>query len=66
MVSGVHIQFQGGFAAKECWVESNDCAGSVGGEGSLTKIGDIYPEDINSLQISFWTLGCGCVGEYFF
>ena len=53
MVSGVHIQFQGGFAAKECWVESNDCAGSVGGEGSLTKIGDIYPEDINSLQISF-------------
>ena len=57
-VSSVHIQFQGGFAAKECWIESNDCSCGAGGEVALTKIGDIYPEDINSLQISFWTVVC--------
>ncbi|KAK3097992.1 hypothetical protein FSP39_015113 [Pinctada imbricata] len=46
-VEEIKIRFQGGFAGKECWVESHDC------EGTPTKIMDFYPEDINSLQISF-------------
>ncbi|GFT30180.1 nuclear receptor 2C2-associated protein [Trichonephila clavipes] len=45
-VEEIHIQFQGGFAGKECWIEGN-----VNGEKN--KICSIYPEDSNALQISF-------------
>ncbi|GFR07485.1 nuclear receptor 2C2-associated protein [Trichonephila clavata] len=45
-VEEIHIQFQGGFAGKECWIEGN-----VNGE--MNKICSIYPEDSNALQISF-------------
>ncbi|XP_076444326.1 nuclear receptor 2C2-associated protein-like [Babylonia areolata] len=48
-VSEVHIQFQGGFVGKECWVECKDC-GSSGDKRSLVKVTDIYPEDVNSVQ----------------
>jgi len=39
-VSGFALQFQGGFAGKECYVET---------DGTL-KILDFYPEDCNKLQ----------------
>ena len=51
-VQEVQIQFQGGFTGKECWIEAED---SQSGDGSLKKMGDFYPEDVNSLQISFNT-----------
>uniref|UniRef100_A0A803Y1C0 Nuclear receptor 2C2 associated protein n=1 Tax=Meleagris gallopavo TaxID=9103 RepID=A0A803Y1C0_MELGA len=46
-VSQLHIQFQGGFSSRLCTLE---------GEGTgeeLVKISDLYPEDINAMQISF-------------
>ncbi|GBM65516.1 Nuclear receptor 2C2-associated protein [Araneus ventricosus] len=48
-VEEVHIQFQGGFAGKECWVEAKS-------DGELSRISSIYPEDSNALQISFKVL----------
>jgi len=42
-MSGFSVQFQGGFAGKECFVET---------EGS-TKILDFYPEDTNKLQVFY-------------
>ncbi|GIX98574.1 nuclear receptor 2C2-associated protein [Caerostris extrusa] len=41
------IQFQGGFAGKECWVEGKS-------DGVMNKISSIYPEDTNTFQISFY------------
>ncbi|KAF1565626.1 UNVERIFIED_CONTAM: Nuclear receptor 2C2-associated protein, partial [Eudyptes pachyrhynchus] len=46
-VSQLHIQFQGGFSSRLCTLE-----GCRAGEG-LVKISDLYPEDINAMQISF-------------
>ncbi|XP_046574207.1 nuclear receptor 2C2-associated protein-like [Haliotis rubra] len=43
-VKDIQLQFQGGFAGKECWVETGKEA------VHLTKTADFYPEDINSLQ----------------
>ncbi|KAL4658909.1 nuclear receptor 2C2-associated protein [Arapaima gigas] len=48
-VSAVHVQFQGGFSARTCRVE-----GSLK-EGTCVNMTDFYPEDNNSLQISFVT-----------
>uniref|UniRef100_A0A8B9P5F0 Nuclear receptor 2C2-associated protein n=1 Tax=Apteryx owenii TaxID=8824 RepID=A0A8B9P5F0_APTOW len=48
-VSRLHIQFQGGFSSRLCTLE-----GCRTGE-ELVKISDLYPEDINALQISFET-----------
>uniref|UniRef100_A0A8P4FX75 Nuclear receptor 2C2-associated protein n=1 Tax=Dicentrarchus labrax TaxID=13489 RepID=A0A8P4FX75_DICLA len=46
-VSELKVQFQGGFSAKTCRLEG--CPK----EGDLTVISHFYPEDNNSLQISF-------------
>ncbi|NXS76134.1 NR2CA protein, partial [Pandion haliaetus] len=46
-VSQLHIQFQGGFSSRLCTLE-----GCRAGE-ELVKISDLYPEDINAMQISF-------------
>ncbi|XP_035205162.1 nuclear receptor 2C2-associated protein-like isoform X2 [Stegodyphus dumicola] len=40
----LHIQFQGGFAGKESWIEIRD-------GDDMGKVQSIYPEDNNSLQI---------------
>ncbi|KFW72453.1 Nuclear receptor 2C2-associated protein, partial [Pygoscelis adeliae] len=47
-VSQLHIQFQGGFSSRLCTLE-----GCRAGEEGLVKIADLYPEDINAMQISF-------------
>jgi hypothetical protein len=41
------IQFQGGFAGADCWVE-----GKMDASSSWEKIDYFYPEDKNSLQVS--------------
>ncbi|XP_076880326.1 nuclear receptor 2C2-associated protein isoform X2 [Brachyhypopomus gauderio] len=46
-VSELRLQFQGGFSGKSCKLEG--CSK----EGVLERILDFYPEDNNSLQISF-------------
>uniref|UniRef100_A0A8C0BP11 Nuclear receptor 2C2-associated protein n=1 Tax=Buteo japonicus TaxID=224669 RepID=A0A8C0BP11_9AVES len=46
-VSQLHIQFQGGFSSRLCTLE-----GKEAGE-ELVKISDLYPKDINAMQISF-------------
>uniref|UniRef100_A0A8V1AKE0 Nuclear receptor 2C2-associated protein n=1 Tax=Gallus gallus TaxID=9031 RepID=A0A8V1AKE0_CHICK len=52
-VSQLHIQFQGGFSSRLCTLE-----GCRTGE-ELVKISDVYPEDINAMQISFAMLQAG-------
>ncbi|NXJ33889.1 NR2CA protein, partial [Ciconia maguari] len=52
-VSQLHIQFQGGFSSRLCTLE-----GCRAGEEPV-KISDLYPEDINAMQISFATLRAG-------
>uniref|UniRef100_A0ABI7Z5S8 Nuclear receptor 2C2 associated protein n=1 Tax=Felis catus TaxID=9685 RepID=A0ABI7Z5S8_FELCA len=52
-VSQLQIQFQGGFSSRRGHLE-----GSQGNE-ALSKIVDFYPEDNNSLQISFLGLWGG-------
>uniref|UniRef100_A0A8C6T701 Nuclear receptor 2C2-associated protein n=1 Tax=Neogobius melanostomus TaxID=47308 RepID=A0A8C6T701_9GOBI len=47
-ISEIKFQFQGGFAAKACRLE-----GSLQ-DGEFKGISQFYPEDDNSLQISFW------------
>ncbi|KAL2089603.1 hypothetical protein ACEWY4_014291 [Coilia grayii] len=46
-VSEVKLQFQGGFSGRKCRLQ-----GSLQ-ENDFTHITDFYPEDDNSLQISF-------------
>ena len=41
------IQFQGGFAGGDCWIEGKMDTGST-----WEKIEHFYPEDKNSLQVS--------------
>ena len=48
VIEQLNIKFQGGFAGQHCWVE-----GAVGENQDMTKITEFYPEDINSLQVSF-------------
>ncbi|XP_030833066.1 nuclear receptor 2C2-associated protein [Strongylocentrotus purpuratus] len=48
----LHLQFQGGFASKTCWVE-----GSLPGERPK-KLMDFYPQDDNTLQIFQFPPGC--------
>uniref|UniRef100_A0AAY4EEP3 Nuclear receptor 2C2-associated protein n=1 Tax=Denticeps clupeoides TaxID=299321 RepID=A0AAY4EEP3_9TELE len=50
LVSEVKVQFQGGFSCRTCRLEG--CLN----EGGFTFITDFYPEDNNSLQISFTLL----------
>ncbi|NXJ96483.1 NR2CA protein, partial [Corythaixoides concolor] len=49
-VSQFHIQFQGGFSSRLCTLE-----GCRAGE-ELVKISELYPADINAMQISFAAL----------
>ncbi|XP_005090226.1 nuclear receptor 2C2-associated protein isoform X2 [Aplysia californica] len=44
-VSEIHVQFQGGFSGKECWIEAA-CQGE-----DLQKIHNFYPENINPSQV---------------
>eukprot|EP00064_Thunnus_orientalis_P007018 superscaffoldBa00000756_g7037 len=46
-VSQLKVQFQGGFSSKTCRLEG------YLKDGDFTVISDFYPEDNNSLQISF-------------
>uniref|UniRef100_A0A3B4AKG7 Nuclear receptor 2C2-associated protein n=1 Tax=Periophthalmus magnuspinnatus TaxID=409849 RepID=A0A3B4AKG7_9GOBI len=46
-ITEIKLQFQGGFAAKSCRLEGSHMDGEV-------KISQFYPEDDNSLQISFF------------
>jgi len=43
--SELQLMFQGGFAGKNCWLETEAADG-----GELTKFQDFYPEDTNKLQ----------------
>ncbi|NXD84659.1 NR2CA protein, partial [Halcyon senegalensis] len=58
-VSQLHIQFQGGFSSRLCTLE-----GCRAGE-ELVKISDLYPEDINAMQISFDIPLCGLAPHRF-
>ncbi|KAG8176280.1 hypothetical protein JTE90_022452 [Oedothorax gibbosus] len=40
-IEELHLQFQGGFAGKECWVETKK-------NDEMKKLHSIYPEDKNS------------------
>ncbi|KAM9329960.1 nuclear receptor 2C2-associated protein [Gastrophryne carolinensis] len=51
-VSEIHLQFQGGFASKNCILE-----GGLKNE-DMAKITEFYPEDINALQIFEFPLQC--------
>lgn len=44
LITEIRIKFQGGFAGRECWAERLDTS---------EKIIEFYPDDVNSLQISF-------------
>ncbi|XP_074651115.1 nuclear receptor 2C2-associated protein-like [Tubulanus polymorphus] len=44
-VNAVHIQFQGGFVGRECYVET-----TAAKEQPFKNVGDFFPEDINKLQ----------------
>lgn len=46
----LRLQFQGGFSGKSCKLEGS------AKENDLKHILDFYPEDDNSLQISFYVL----------
>ena len=46
IIKELSLQFQGGFAGKDCWIE-------VKKNGNMEKSISIHPEDNNSLQISF-------------
>ena len=48
-VQSVHIQFQGGFTGKDCYIEGTS-------EDNTEKLVDFYPDDINSNQV--------IIGEY--
>ncbi|KAJ0065682.1 hypothetical protein NL108_016218, partial [Boleophthalmus pectinirostris] len=45
-ITEIKLQFQGGFAAKSCRLEGSHTDGEI-------KVRQFYPEDDNSLQISF-------------
>jgi hypothetical protein len=46
-VEEIQIRFQGGFAGKDCCVQTTDES------KENHTIMEFYPEDVNSLQISF-------------
>jgi len=48
VVQEVQIQFQGGFAGRECWID-----GKLVDQDEWTKLSDVYPTDTNGLQVSF-------------
>jgi hypothetical protein len=47
IIKELHIQFQGGFAGKDCFIEG------AHSDGELTKIAYFYPDDVNKTQVSF-------------
>lgn len=46
-VKEIQIQFQGGFVGKECCLEGGTSS------SSLTPFFEFYPDDFNTLQVSF-------------
>ena len=46
-VEAIHIKFQGGFVGQDCSIE-----GMLAEGGHSQALGEFYPEDINSLQVS--------------
>lgn len=44
-VNALHIQFQGGFAGKDCWIEAPST------EGDLQNVDSFYPENQNQTQV---------------
>ena len=48
VIDEINIQFQGGFAGRDCWVEGIDSP-----EMGYKRLMEFYPEDSNSLQVSF-------------
>uniref|UniRef100_A0A8W8HNG1 F5/8 type C domain-containing protein n=1 Tax=Magallana gigas TaxID=29159 RepID=A0A8W8HNG1_MAGGI len=46
-IEEIQIRFQGGFAGKDCCIQMTD------ENNANHHIMDFYPEDVNSLQISF-------------
>lgn len=46
-VKEIQIQFQGGFVGKECCLEGGTLS------SSLTPFFEFYPDDFNTLQVSF-------------
>ena len=60
-LGSVHIRFQGGFAGKHCQVETTAADDSH----DWTRVMDIYPEDVNALQVSLvFNQAIGCVRIY--
>ncbi|CAL8268699.1 unnamed protein product [Arctogadus glacialis] len=57
-MSELKVQFQGGFSGRTCRLE-----GCVGG-GEFTALSQFYPEDNNSLQISFVLLFRICHNDH--
>ena len=49
MIDEIHIQFQGGFAGRDCQVEGLETQ-----EIGYKTLMEFYPEDNNSLQVSFF------------
>ena len=47
MITKLHIQFQGGFAGKDCNLEMKNAEND-----EIVKC-EFYPEDINQMQVSF-------------
>ena len=47
-VREVQVRFQGGFAGKECAIMAGNS------DAELQEIGQFYPKDGNSVQVSFY------------
>jgi hypothetical protein len=57
-LESLEVKFQGGFVGKNCQVQGGD------GETELTTFFEFYPEDVNSLQVSF--IYCTCRRDIIF
>ena len=51
-IKEIQVQFQGGFVGKECQLEGGPST------SSLTPFYEFYPDDVNSVQVSFLTVKC--------
>ena len=54
-IKEIQVQFQGGFVGKECQLEGGPST------SSLTPFYEFYPDDVNSVQVSFlkWSVMMG-------
>ena len=51
-IKEIQVQFQGGFVGKECQLEGGPST------SSLTPFYEFYPDDVNSVQVSFLPVKC--------